>query len=96
MSFKSKYPKDDTKPYRYDFENLKVGDYVFSDSNRGFCSGGIKYGVGYLVTEITESEIVTVDGSSKEDKWCRASKFCKEPLSSVYFLGAFQSQNDFF
>lgn len=90
MSYKSKYPKDDNKPYRYDFENLKVGDYVFDDSNVGFCSGGIVYGVGMLVTDITETEIVTVDGSDKKEKWDKKSRLPKQP-PTAYFLGAFQS-----
>lgn len=90
MSWKPKYSKDENKDYRFDWENLKVGDYVFTDSDVGFCSGGLMHGVGDLVIEITEEEIITEDSSGKKEKWCKKEKTPKQP-PWAYYLGAFQS-----
>lgn len=90
MGWEIKYPKDENKNYRYDWENLKVGDYVFTDSNSGFCSGGLTYDVGVLVIEITDEEITTEDSSGQKEKWCKIAKTPKQP-PWAYYLGAFQS-----
>jgi len=90
MSWKPKYSKDENKDYRFDWENLKVGDYVFTDSDVSFCSGGLPYGVGDLVIEITEEEIITEDSSGVKQKWYKKGKTPKEP-PWAYYLGAFQS-----
>jgi len=90
LSGKYKYPKDETKEYRYDWDNLKIGDFVFDDSNVGFCSGGIAHGVGILVINITKKNIVTIDGRGKVEKWDKKTRLPKQP-PTAYFLGAFQS-----
>ena len=68
MSWKPMYTKDESKPYQYDWENLKVGDFVFDDSDSGFCSGGLTYGFGKLVIDIDESTITTQDSSGTKAK----------------------------
>jgi hypothetical protein len=93
MNWKPKYTKDKNKPYRDDWENLKVGDYVFTDSDVGFCSGGLNYGCGELVVKITKTEIITKQAYSvKKQRWNKNNKTHIQP-PSAYYLGAFQSNN---
>lgn len=84
------YPRDRDKEYRIDWENLKVGDYVFDDSDSSFAPDG-HFGTdeGLLVTEITEDLIKTLSGRGTKDKWNKESK---SSLSAyAYYLAAFQS-----
>lgn len=85
----SKY-YNEQKKYRYDFENLKVGDFVFDECNRGFGSGGYGYNIGMLVTEITEDEILTISESGKSERWDKNTRKPKQPPTE-YYLAAFQS-----
>jgi hypothetical protein len=84
----SKYNKDPNKKYRNDWDNLKVGDYIFSDCN-GPCSGGMSYGIGELVTKITDKNIHSKDSEGKST-WNKKTKYHVGP-PYAYFLGAFQS-----
>ena len=91
MSWKSMYTKDESKPYQYYWENLKVGDFVFDDSDSGFCSGGLTYGFGKLVIDIDESTITTQDSSGTKEKWNKSDRTLMQ-LPYPYYLGAFQSK----
>ena len=91
MSWKPMYTKDKSKPYQYDWENLKVGDFVFDDSDSSFCSGGLTYGFGKLVIDIDESTITTQDSSGTKAKWNKLDRTQIEP-PYPYYLGAFQSK----
>ena len=91
MSWKPMYTKDKSKPYQYDWENLKVGDFVFDDSDSGFCSGGLTYGFGQLVIDIDESTITTQDSSGTKAKWNKLDRTLMQPPYLCY-LGAFQSK----
>jgi hypothetical protein len=91
MSWEPMYAKDESKPYQYDWENLKVGDFAFDDSDIGFCSGGLTYGRGILVIDIDESTITTQDSSGTKAKWNKLDRTLMEP-PYPYYLGAFQSK----
>lgn len=87
-----KFMKDPKKKYRDDWENLKVGDYVFDDCY-GPCSGGISFGSGSLVTKITDKHIYTKFYDVyrwKRDRWNIKGKYHVGP-PYAYFLAAFQS-----
>lgn len=83
-----KYKKDPNKKYRYDWNNLKVGDYVFTSCN-GLCPGGLEYGIGEIVTNIIAGTIYTRDSYGKT-KWDMQTKRSVNPPRS-YYLAAFQS-----
>jgi hypothetical protein len=69
--------------YRNDWENLKIGDLVYTDSNSGFCTGGIAYGIGIKVINITDDLIITKDSGIVE-RWCRKNKTPKQPPFAYY------------
>ena len=87
-----KYEKNKNTNYCYDWEKLKICDYVFTDSNNSFCSGGITYEIGLLVIEITASLIITKDDSNNIEKCSVKNRTPKQP-PYAYYLGAFQSNN---
>lgn len=85
------YRKDESKPYRYDWENLKVGDIVFDDSDVSFCSGGLPYGFGDLVVDIDDTTITTQNSCGDKEKWNKIDRTPMQP-PWAYYLGAFQSK----
>jgi len=87
-----RFLRDKTKRLRTDWENLKVGDYVFDDVN-GPATGGITYGWGSIVTKITDTQIYTKYYDVYhwvKDKWSRKTKYHSGP-PYAYFLCGFQS-----
>lgn len=89
----SYYKYDKNKPIRKDWENLKVGDYVFDDVRGPATCNGV-YGHGEKVIKITDKYIQTVyDGEytkNKKSKWNIDTKYHIGP-PTAYFLSYFQS-----
>ena len=84
-----KYKKDKTKVYSDDWENLKIGDYVFSECISAMGSGGLSYEIGELVIDITKNEILTEDDSGNKSKWDRKTlNALHEPFG--YYLSLYQ------
>lgn len=87
------YLYDKNKPVRNDWENLKIGDYVFDGVN-GPASPNSLYGYGEKVLSITEDYIETVfDGDytkNSKSKWDVESKYHIGP-PTAYYLSYFQS-----
>ena len=69
---------------RFDFKNIKVGDYVFSDAERGPCSGGARYGNGSICSKITKKNIHLSDGSKYSRKTLQNREFPVYVLQYFY------------
>lgn len=87
------YKKDPNRPYRYDWENLIVGDYVFDECHSGVGSGGYGYGIGSKVIKITKTEIIAEDSSSNKERWNKKTRNSNQP-PWAYYLAAFQTPTD--
>lgn len=76
-----------TAPHYYaDFDKIKKGDIIFDECN-GPCSGGARYGIGEVVTEVTDKAIVTASKS----KFSRKSGKALAP-PWAYFIEFWQTK----
>lgn len=74
--------------YRRDWENLEIGDEVFSKCKTGMGSGGYDYNIGNPVTHIDEMTI-----QSEEGRWCTSTREALSP-PYAYYLEAYTKETN--